>query len=55
MEFLKTLLSHCVALGILFGGMILLFTNMRFDWATYVFCACIGAFAVFVYWPRSKR
>ena len=55
MTFLKTLLSQLVALGILFGGMMLLFTNMRFDWAAYIFAACIAVFAVFLYWPKSKR
>jgi len=55
MQFLKTVLSQAVFSGLVLGGMLLLFTNLRFDHAGYIFGAAILAFVIFVYWPRKPR
>lgn len=54
-EFLKTVFSQFVAAGIFMGAMLLLFTNLRFDYAVYIFLALIVGFLVFVYWPRKRK
>ncbi|MDP9838308.1 hypothetical protein J2T09_003075 [Neorhizobium huautlense] len=55
MEFIKALLGNFVFFALLLGGMAVLFTGMRFDWALYVFLLAITAFVIFVYWPRKPR
>lgn len=53
-ELLKSMAGHFLVMAILMGGMLLLFTNLRFDYAAYLFVSLIAGFAVFVYWPRKR-
>lgn len=54
MQFFKTLLSHFFFSGLVLAGMLLLFANLRFDYAACIFGAAMLAFLVFVYWPRKR-
>lgn len=51
---LKLVLDQFLFLILVVGGMLLLFTNMRFDYAAYISLAAVVVFATFVYWPRRR-
>lgn len=54
-EFLKTLFGKFVAAGILMGAMLLLLTNLRFDYAVYLLLALILGFRVFSHRPQKLK
>lgn len=53
-EFLRALAGNFLFQLVLFGTIFLLFTNLHFDNAVYVFGGLLFAFLLFVYWPRKR-